>query len=183
MSSKIIVDTLSSNVLYHSPDMSLPIYEPSKRQLEQDLRLHLLWVYGLDGGKRLSLVRHDLLKVKFDSCNLSRADFSHSNLIGASFLNSTLVGTKFHFADLRGCKFSDLSLDTDLVVIYGTSMWEVFITSKSIQIGCQIHSVEEWEQFSKREIDDMDAIALDFWKDWKKPILSISKTLQKRFKE
>jgi hypothetical protein len=44
-----------------------------------------------------------------------------------------------------------------------------------IKIGCELHSISEWESFSDDEIDKMDDAALAWWRIWKEPILAIAK--------
>jgi hypothetical protein len=39
-----------------------------------------------------------------------------------------------------------------------------------MQIGCQLHLISEWWNFSDSEIDAMDSHASTWWKVWK-PIL------------
>ena len=52
--------------------------------------------------------------------------------------------------------------------------WPVSTDGKSIQIGCQHHSVDEWRAFDDRVIAKMDSDALTFWKWHKEMILSLS---------
>ena len=52
--------------------------------------------------------------------------------------------------------------------------WPVRTDGKSIQIGCQHHSVDEWRAFDDRVIAKMDEEALTFWKWHKDMILSLA---------
>ena len=52
--------------------------------------------------------------------------------------------------------------------------WPVSTDGKSIQIGCQHHSVDEWRAFDDRVIAGMDSAALEFWKRHKEMILSLA---------
>ena len=52
--------------------------------------------------------------------------------------------------------------------------WPVSTDGKSIQIGCQHHSVEDWRNFDDRVIARMDGGALTFWKAHKAMILSLA---------
>ena len=52
--------------------------------------------------------------------------------------------------------------------------WPVSTDGKSIQIGCQHHSVDGWRAFDDRVIARMDEEALTFWKWHKDMILSLA---------
>ncbi len=52
--------------------------------------------------------------------------------------------------------------------------WPVSTDGKSIQIGCQHHSVDEWRAFDDRVIARMDSDALAFWTQHKEMILSLA---------
>ncbi|MFC0712238.1 hypothetical protein, partial [Azorhizophilus paspali] len=49
-------------------------------------------------------------------------------------------------------------------------LWPVTYTATHMQIGCQLHRIEQWWDFGDAEIDRMDSRALDWWQTWK-PIL------------
>ena len=46
------------------------------------------------------------------------------------------------------------------------------MSSKHIKIGCKLYTRDEWEKFSDDEIDVMDIGSLEWWKRWKKFILT-----------
>ena len=52
--------------------------------------------------------------------------------------------------------------------------WPVSTDGKSIQIGCQHHSVDEWRAFDDRVIARMDSGALAFWTQHKKTVLGLA---------
>ena len=52
--------------------------------------------------------------------------------------------------------------------------WSVSTDGKSIQIGCQHHSVDEWRAFDDRAIAKMDSGALEFWKAHKDMVLGLA---------
>ena len=52
--------------------------------------------------------------------------------------------------------------------------WPVSTDGKSIQIGCQHHSVDEWRAFDDWVIAKMDSDALDFWKKYKLVVLGLA---------
>ena len=61
----------------------------------------------------------------------------------------------------------------NLLSLNGLS-WPVSTDGKSIQIGCQHHSVDEWRAFDDRVIAKMDSAALEFWKEYKLVVLDLA---------
>ena len=66
-----------------------------------------------------------------------------------------------------------LGLDTDIYIWISCLHWPVYIMSRHIKIGCEMHTREEWEKFSDKKISLMDSNALDFWKQNKDWILKV----------
>ena len=61
--------------------------------------------------------------------------------------------------------------------------YQVILTTSFIKIGCQLHKVEEWNNYKDKQISAMDGQkALDWWKTWKDFILSTHKNLPETFK-
>jgi hypothetical protein len=54
--------------------------------------------------------------------------------------------------------------------------WPVATNGTHIQIGCQHHSVAEWESFDNRTISAMDVDAAAFWKANKQLVLALAKS-------
>jgi len=55
-------------------------------------------------------------------------------------------------------------------------LWPVAFSASHIQIGCQNHSIEDWDRFTDAQIDPMDRNnALSFWKANKQLILPIAR--------
>ena len=52
--------------------------------------------------------------------------------------------------------------------------WPVATSGTHIQIGCQQHTVEEWESFDDARIADMAGGALDFWREFKPTIMAMA---------
>ena len=91
--------------------------------------------------------------------NLSGADLSGVNLFGANLSGANLFGEK---------------LTKTPIQILGLT-WPVFITTKQIKIGCEIHEAEEWEKFKDSRITLMHPNALEFWTKHKDMILGLHK--------
>lgn len=45
-----------------------------------------------------------------------------------------------------------------------------------MRIGCQYHHVSEWDKFTDDEIDEMDAKALEFWRENKQWLVNLAKS-------
>ncbi len=56
------------------------------------------------------------------------------------------------------------------------------ITDNHIKIGCELHSINDWDNFTDEEINDMDSHALTFWSTYKTVIISLAKEHQKKVK-
>lgn len=87
----------------------------------------------------------------------------------------TLSEANLRGADLRG---ADLR-DADLIIIT-LGCWMVYITKGHIRIGCQSHSIDEWESFSDDEINDMADGALELWKENNELIIGLCKRFDKK---
>ena len=61
-----------------------------------------------------------------------------------------------------------------LVHIIGLN-WDITISDYHIQIGCELHTIEQWEKFTDKEILDMGPNSLNWWKDFRSIILKIAK--------
>ena len=60
-----------------------------------------------------------------------------------------------------------------LIAINGLK-WPIATDGKSIQIGCQNHTVEEWESFNDTRISRMSDGALDFWQQFKPTVIAMA---------
>ncbi len=114
----------------------------------------------------------NLRGVNFREANLWGVNFWEANLQRADFWGADLRGVNFWEADLRGAKYTNgIIIGNSPVQILNLEWW-VFIMQDHIQIGCEIHSKKDWERFSDKRISLMDSKALEFWRKYKKGILS-----------
>ena len=60
-----------------------------------------------------------------------------------------------------------------LIALNGLT-WPVSTDGKKIQIGCQCHSVADWEAVDDKRINSMDTKALEFWKAFKSTIMAMA---------
>ena len=113
--------------------------------------------------------------------NLRGANLGGANLRGANLRGANLGGANLGGANLRGANLGGANLG-ELSSMNGTSgncwevkaiqadIWPVTYTSTHMQIGCQLHTIEEWWAFNDEQINEMDSDALNWWGIWK-PIL------------
>ena len=143
-----------------------------KKILEQ----HKIWLSsgGKEGNKadlrNANLSDANLSDANLSDANLSNADLSYADLSYADLSNADLSNADLRNADLRGADLRNADLrNADLrnanlarailpnstVIIFGEKYF-ISIFSNCVRAGCQCHSVNEWRQFSKQDIFDMD---------------------------
>ena len=138
-----------------------------KKILEQ----HKIWLSSSgEEGNQADLIGADLRDANLSGAdlrdaNLIGADLRDANLIGADLSGAYLSGAYLSGADLRDANLSGADLrDADLArtilpnstfIIFGEKYF-ISIFSNCVRAGCQCHSVNEWRQFSKQDIFDMD---------------------------
>ena len=145
----------------------------------------------------------DLSDANLSDANLSDAsligaNLIGANLIGASLIGASLIGANLRDADLRGADLRGANLrDADLkgadltdaglkganlkgangnllhIKSIQTEKYCIAYTFSTLQIGCQRHSIEEWQEFSDETIARMDKGALKWWVKWRPIIMQI----------
>ena len=143
-----------------------------------------LWDANSEGA---DLRDADLRGANLWDANLEDADLRGANLRGANLRDANLEGANLRGAnlegaDLRGADLRDADLrDADLrnnKGVYGlnTEYYNIYFHKQQIQIGCKRHTLEEWENFTDSDIDEMDKEkALLFWKKYKDDVFSLYK--------
>ena len=129
-----------------------------------DLRganLSYAYLYGAD------LRGVDLRGADLRGADLRYADLRGANLDGANLDGADLYGAKSYGANLDGEKLTKTPLS-----VVGLHYWCV-ISDGYMRLGCKRFTHEEWATFSDEEIDGMDVDALEFWKQWKIPLLAM----------
>ncbi len=116
--------------------------------IKETLEQHALWLKDRTQGKR--------------------ADLREANLRGADLYRADLYGADLREADLWNCTGNNKEVKT---VQAGT--YTITYTADIVQIGCQRHSLAEWQAFSKDEIAAMDSNAAEWWKAWKSLLAQI----------
>ena len=136
---------------------------------------------NLDGA---NLRGANLRGANLDGANLRGANLYGANLYGANLDGANLYGSNLDGANLRGANLRGANLygaDLDGEKLTKTPLqlnnlkWFVLISDSYLRIGCQRHSISDWEKFKDSEIEKMGSGALDFCKKWKNSILTICK--------
>ena len=111
----------------------------------------------------------NLREADLSEADLRVADLSEADLRGADLREANLRGANLRWADIDGDKITN-----NPIVITGLQWW-ILITDNYLRIGCQRHSHAKWAEMSNDDIDVMNSSALDFWKQWREPLLAMCK--------
>jgi len=164
----------------------------TKEELAEKVESHRAWLANPSDGERLVLVDYNLRgsnlrESDLSWSDLSRSDLRESDLSGSDLSWSDLSRSDLRESDLSGSDLSrsnlsgsDLSwsnlresvLDNTRTCRIQGQPWEIIVYPESLAIGCERHTLEEWECFSDERIDKMDEGALIWWRIWKDAILS-----------
>jgi len=124
---------------------------------------------------RANLSSADLMGANLRGANLRGAYLSGANLGSANLRDADLMG-----ANLSGANLIDASLSgvagnrKQIKSIFVFELYPVTYTHVSMQIGCELHNIDDWWSFDDERILEMDGDkALSFWKEWKETIKMI----------
>ena len=119
----------------------------------------------------------DLRGANLRGADLYGADLRGANLYGADLRGADLRGADLRGADLRGANLYGANLDCEKItknplVINGLRYW-CLITDGFMRLGCKRFTHKEWADFNDKQISEMDSHALEFWMQWKEPLISM----------
>ncbi len=121
----------------------------------------------------------DSLKICVEAAVKSRADLRGANLGGADLRRADLGGAYLRGANLRGAKWTE-ETTIQRAPIQIDSLddgWPVYILDDHMQIGCELHSFDDWVGFDDRRILEMDGKpAAVFWKRYGPMLLALCET-------
>jgi hypothetical protein len=119
--------------------------------------------------------------------NLAGADLAGANLAGAYLADANLAGANLADAnlagaDLAGAKWRDgIVIQKPPIQLYGL-FWSVTILDAHMQIGCELHSLADWQTFDDERICEMSGKdALRFWRSHKDALLSLARSAERSF--
>ena len=137
-----------------------------------------------DAATRLgkAVVAAHLVGASLDGARLVGASLDGASLVGASLDGARLVGARLDGASLDGARWGagaayghGTPITRAPIIITGLH-WSVLIFDSHMKIGCELHSLADWDQFDDRHILQMDGrAALDFWRANKVPLLAMAR--------
>lgn len=111
------------------------------------------------------LSRADLSRADLRDANLSRADLCGANLCGANLCGANLRDADLCDANLYGQKIQKTPIQINNLT------WDIIITEHHMRIGCQVHTHQEWEDFTGDEVSNMGKGAFEFAEKWRSILL------------
>ena len=102
--------------------------------------------------------------------NLYGANLCSANLRGANLRGADLSGAYLFGANLSGANLFGQKIQKTPIQINNLT-WDILITEHHMKIGCQVHTHQEWEDFTGDEISNMDKGALEFAEKWRSILL------------
>ncbi|CAB4132172.1 Pentapeptide repeat [uncultured Caudovirales phage] len=109
----------------------------------------------------------DLRNADLYNADLSGADLSNADLSGADLSNADLRNADLRYANLTLADFRRAIGNMKEIKTILIEKWIITFTHDEMAIGCQQHTIEEWENFNDDDIEKMHSDALKFWKKWK----------------
>ena len=127
-----------------------------------------------------TLVGANLCEANLRGANLCEANLRGANLRGTNLCEANLYGAELRGANLYGANLCEADF-TDATVIghkvtktpiqINNLKWAILITEQAMQVGCQVHTHDEWEAFSGDELSRMDVDAFEFAEKWRTVLL------------
>ena len=119
----------------------------------------------------------DLYDADLRDADLRGANLRGADLYGADLRDADLHGADLHGANLHGADLRDADLDCEKItknplVINGLRYW-CLITDGFMRLGCKRFTHKEWADFNDTQISEMDSHALEFWMQWREPLISM----------
>ena len=122
----------------------------------------------------------DLREASLFGAQLNGAYLNGVNLRGAQLCEANLNGAQLCEANLNGAQLNGANIDGEEISktplgVTGLRYW-CLITNNYMRLGCERYTHAEWANFTDAEIAEMDAGALEFWNQWKEPLLAMCKS-------
>ena len=136
----------------------------TQEELNEKVRLHRLWLENHRDGEKLDLSYANLSGLGLSYVNLSYVNLSYANLTDVDFTDSNLFNTIGNNKEIKTIQF-----ETYTVVLY----------KDIIQIGCEQHTYNKWDNFTYRELEKMAYDAPGWWRKHKEIVLQLSRLHQK----
>jgi uncharacterized protein YjbI with pentapeptide repeats len=107
-----------------------------------------------------------------EAATAARAYLARANLAGAYLVHANLAD-----ANLAGAKWRDgVTISRAPLQISGLH-WMVFILDQHMQIGCELHTLDDWRSFDDARIAQMDGRhALRFWRAHNAALIALAES-------
>jgi len=121
--------------------------------------------------------RANLARAYLADANLADANLAGANLAGAYLADANLAGANLAGANLADAKWRDgIIIQRQPIQINGLAPYAVTILDQHMQIGCELHSLADWDAFDDRRIIEMEGLtAARFWKAHKAGLMAIAR--------
>jgi len=145
-------------------------------------------IFSLECGS-LKLCVEAAVKSRADlyGANLSGANLSRANLYGTNLSGANLYGANLSRADLRHTYLFSANLFGQKIqkapIQINNLTWDVLITEHHMKIGCQVHTHQEWEDFTGGDLADIDSGAFEFAEKWRSILLMMCREHAKGINE
>ena len=121
--------------------------------------------------------RADLYGVNLRGADLCGANLCGADLCGANLCEADLRGVNLREANLCGANLRGANLDGEKIeknplIVVDLTYW-CLISDNYMRLGCKRFTHDEWDEFDDEQIDAMDSRALEFWMQWKAPLLAM----------
>ena len=134
---------------------------------------------------RAALVEAVAQRVVLGGAYLRGADLGGADLggaylggayLGGAYLGGAdLGGAYLGGADLGGAKWRDNIVLSRAPLFIDGLKWRVSILNEHMEIGCELHRIDEWAAFDDATINKMDRGALKWWRAHKDALLALAR--------
>ena len=100
------------------------------------------------------------------------SNLRYSDLRGSNLSHSDLRGSNLSGSNLSGSNIEGEKITINPLSIAGLRYW-CLITDGFMRLGCKRFTHKEWADFNDKQISEMDSHALEFWTQWKEPLISM----------
>ena len=147
-------------------------------ELKEILDLHKKWLNDDEGGARANLRSADLSSADLRSADLRSADLSYADLSSADLRSADLRYADLRYANLSSADLRSANLryavgEMRYVKSLQCEKYYISYTATTLNIGCQSHTILEWQNFDDDAISKMDGGALEWWQKWKPILMNI----------
>ena len=116
--------------------------------------------------------KYNLREAKLCGADLRGANLYEANLYGANLYGADLYGADLYGANLCGANLDGEKIEKNPLVVVGLTYW-CLISDNYMRLGCKRFTHDEWHEFDDEQIDAMASRALEFWTQWKAPLLAM----------